>query len=99
MQLLAGPPGAVVAAAEGAIGLANSANKARTGPAAALYRLTSHGKDAAKIIQQEKSDGFAHFICFQTKFDYYTGKLDVVEEIPPFHRRADQRFAATAQTM
>ncbi len=62
------------AAAEGAIGLANSANKARKEPLRVI--LNGLGKDAAKIIS--RINGFTYV---QTKFDYYTGKVNVVEEI------------------
>ena len=62
------------AAAEGAIGLAKSANKARKEPLRVI--LNCLGKDAAKIIS--RINGFTYV---QTKFDYYTGKLEVVEEI------------------
>ena len=62
------------AAAEGAIGLANSANKARKEPLRVI--LNGLGKDAAKIIS--RINGFTYV---QTKFDYYTGKLEIVEEI------------------
>ena len=48
------------AAAEGAIGIAKSANK-----------------DAAQIISR-----FNGFTYVKTQFDYYTGKLNIVEEIP-----------------
>ena len=62
------------AAAEGAIGLAKSANKARKEPLRVI--LNGLGKDAAKIIS--RINGFTYV---QTKFDYYTGELNVVEEI------------------
>ena len=62
------------AAAEGAIGLAKSANKARKEPLRVI--LNGLGKDAAKIIS--RINGFTYV---QTKFDYYTGKVNVVEEI------------------
>ena len=62
------------AAAEGAIGLANSANKARKEPLRVI--LNGLGKDAAKIIS--RINGFTYV---QTKFDYYTGELAIVEEI------------------
>ena len=61
-------------AAEGAIGLANSANKARREPLRVI--LNGLGKDAAKIIS--RINGFTYV---QTQFDYYTGKLNIVEEI------------------
>ena len=62
------------AAAEGAIGLSKSANKARKEPLRVI--LNGLGKDAAKIIS--RINGFTYV---QTKFDYYTGNLEVVEEI------------------
>ncbi|MBE6776498.1 MAG: GGGtGRT protein [Ruminococcaceae bacterium] len=62
------------AAAEGAIGLARSANKARKEPLRVV--LNGLGKDAAKIIS--RINGFTYV---QTKFDYYTGELAIVEEI------------------
>ncbi len=63
------------AAAEGAIGLARSANKARTKPLRVV--LNGLGKDAAHIIS--RINGFTHVV---TKFDYNTGKLEVVQETP-----------------
>ena len=62
------------AAAEGAIGLANSANKARKEPLRVI--LNGLGKDAAQIIS--RINGFTYV---QTKFDYFTGELNVVKEI------------------
>ncbi len=62
------------AAAEGAIGLAKSANKARKEPLRVI--LNGLGKDAAQIIS--RINGFTY--C-RTKFDYYTGKVEVVEKI------------------
>ena len=62
------------AAAEGAIGLARSANKARKEPLRVI--LNGLGKDAAKIIS--RINGFTYV---QTKFDYFTGNLEIVEEI------------------
>ena len=62
------------AAAEGAIGLARSANKARKEPLRVI--LNGLGKDAAKIIS--RINGFTYV---QTKFDYYTGNLEIFEEI------------------
>ena len=61
------------AAAEGAIGLARSANKVRKEPLKVI--LNGLGKDAAKIIS--RINGFTYV---QTKFDYATGKLQVVAE-------------------
>ncbi|MCD8357221.1 MAG: GGGtGRT protein [Clostridia bacterium] len=62
------------AAAEGAIGLARSANKARKEPLQVI--LNGLGKDAAQIIS--RINGFTYV---QTKFDYYTGELTIVQEI------------------
>lgn len=63
------------AAAEGAIGLAKSANRARQEPLRVI--LNGLGKDAAQIIA--RINGFTHV---QTKFDYNTGKLAIVKETP-----------------
>jgi hypothetical protein len=62
------------AAAEGAIGIAKSANKVRKEPLKVI--LNGLGKDAAQIIS--RVNGFTYV---QTKFDYYSGKLDIVREI------------------
>jgi hypothetical protein len=62
------------AAAEGAIGLARSANKARTTPLRVI--LNGLGKDAAQIIS--RINGFTYV---QTKFDYATGQVNIVKEI------------------
>ncbi len=62
------------AAAEGAIGIANSANKVRKEPLQVI--LNGLGKDAAQIIS--RINGFTYV---QTKFDYYTGELAIVKEI------------------
>ena len=62
------------AAAEGAIGIAKSANRARKTPLRVI--VNGLGKDAAQIIS--RINGFTYV---QTKFDYYTGKLEVVKEI------------------
>lgn len=61
------------AAAEGAIGLARSANKVRKEPLRVI--LNGLGKDAAFIIS--RINGFTYV---QTKFDYFTGKLNIVKE-------------------
>jgi hypothetical protein len=61
------------AAAEGAIGLANSANKARKVPLRVI--LNGLGKDAAHIIA--RINGFTHVA---TAFDYKTGKVSVAKE-------------------
>ena len=63
------------AAAEGAIGLAKSANKARVKPLRVI--LNGLGKDAAYIIS--RINGFTYV---QTRFDYSTGKVSVVREVP-----------------
>ena len=62
------------AAAEGAIGIARSANKARKEPLRVI--LNGLGKDAAQIIS--RINGFTYV---QTKFDYYTGELKTVREV------------------
>ena len=62
------------AAAEGAIGLARSANKARKEPLRVI--LNGLGKDAAQIIS--RINGFTYV---QTQFDYASGKVNVVKEI------------------
>ena len=64
-----------VAAAEGAIGIANSANKVRQKPLRVI--LNGLGKDAALIIS--RINGFTYV---KTDFDFYTGDLKVVEEVP-----------------
>lgn len=61
------------AAAEGAIGIANSANKVRATPLRVI--LNGLGKDAAKIIS--RINGFTYV---QTQFDYATGELSIVNE-------------------
>lgn len=63
------------AAAEGAIGIAKSANKVRKKPLRVI--LNGLGKDAAQIIS--RINGFTYV---QTQFDYYTGELAVVREVP-----------------
>jgi hypothetical protein len=62
------------AAAEGAIGIAKSANKVRKKPLQVI--LNGLGKDAAQIIS--RVNGFTYV---QTKFDYSSGKLAIVREI------------------
>ena len=59
------------AAAEGAIGIAKSANRVRTTPLRVI--LNGLGKDAAKIIS--RINGFTYV---QTEFDYYTSELKEV---------------------
>ena len=61
------------AAAEGAIGIANSANKVRKEPLRVI--LNGLGKDAALIIS--RTNGFTYV---QTEFDYFTGEVKVVRE-------------------
>jgi len=61
------------AAAEGAIGIAKSANRVRKEPLKVI--LNGLGKDAAQIIS--RINGFTHV---QTKFDYFTGELAIVKE-------------------
>ena len=61
------------AAAEGAIGIAKSANKVRKQPLQVI--LNGLGKDAAQIIS--RINGFTHV---ETAFDYYTGELKIVKE-------------------
>ncbi len=61
------------AAAEGAIGIARTANKVRKEPLQVI--LNGLGKDAAKIIS--RINGFTYV---QTDFDYATSKLNVVSE-------------------
>ena len=63
------------AAAEGAIGIARNANKARKKPLRVI--LNGLGKDAAYIIS--RINGFTYV---QTKYDYYTGELTIVREVP-----------------
>lgn len=63
------------AAAEGAIGIANNANKARKKPLRVI--LNGLGKDAAQIIA--RINGFTYV---QTKFDYFTSELEIVQKIP-----------------
>ena len=63
------------AAAEGAIGIALNANKARKEPLRVV--LNGLGKDAAQIIS--RINGFTYV---KTQLDYYTSELKVVETIP-----------------
>src|SRR5574344_3058575 len=62
------------AAAEGAIGIAKSANKVRKEPLRVI--LNGLGKDAAQIIS--RINGFTYV---KTDFDFYNNKLNIVEEI------------------
>ena len=63
------------AAAEGAIKIALNANKVRVKPLRVI--LNGLGKDAAMIIS--RINGFTYV---QTKFNYFTGELEIVREIP-----------------
>ena len=62
------------AAAEGAIGIAKTANKVRKNPLRVI--LNGLGKDAAQIIS--RINGFTYVV---TDYDFKTGKLNIVEEI------------------
>lgn len=62
------------AAAEGAIGIAKSANRVRKDPLRVI--LNGLGKDAAYIIS--RINGFTYV---ETKFDYYTSELKIVREV------------------
>ncbi len=61
------------AAAEGAIGIAKTANKVRREPLRVI--LNGLGKDAAYIIS--RINGFTYV---QTEYDFYTGELKIVSE-------------------
>ena len=61
------------AAAEGAIGIAKTANKVRKQPLTVI--LNGLGKDASQIIS--RINGFTHV---ETEYDYYTGELKIVFE-------------------
>ena len=63
------------AAAEGAIGIARTANKARKTPLRVI--LNGLGKDAAYIIS--RINGFTYV---ETDYDFATGELKVVREVP-----------------
>ena len=63
------------AAAEGAIKIAEMANKVRKNPLRVI--LNGLGKDAAMIIS--RINGFTYV---QTKFDYYTGQVEEVKKTP-----------------
>ena len=62
------------AAAEGAIGIAKTANKVRKNPLRVI--LNGLGKDAAYIIS--RINGFTYV---ETDYDFYTGELKVVREV------------------
>jgi hypothetical protein len=61
------------AAAEGAIGIARTANKVRREPLRVI--LNGLGKDAAYVIS--RVNGFTYV---KTQFDYYTGELKIEKE-------------------
>ena len=61
------------AAAEGAIGIAKTANKVRKEPLRVI--LNGLGKDAAYIISRING-----FTAVETEYDYYTGELKIVSE-------------------
>ena len=61
------------AAAEGAIGIAKTANKVRNTPLKVI--LNGLGKDAAYIISRING-----FTFVETNYDYYTGELHIVSE-------------------
>ena len=61
------------AAAEGAIGIAKTANKVRIEPLKVI--LNGLGKDAAYIIS--RINGFTYV---KTQYDYFTGELNIVSE-------------------
>jgi hypothetical protein len=60
------------AAAEGAIGIAKTANKVRTKPLQVI--LNGLGKDAAYVIS--RINGFTYL---ETEYDYYSGKLNITK--------------------
>jgi len=62
------------AAAEGAIGIARTANKARKEPLKVI--LNGLGKDAAYIIS--RINGFTYV---ETDYDFFTGELKIVREV------------------
>ncbi len=61
------------AAAEGAIKIAQNANKVRKDPLRVI--LNGLGKDAAYIISRING-----FTFVETKYDYFTGKLEIISE-------------------
>lgn len=63
------------AAAEGAIGIARTANKVRKNPLRVI--LNGLGKDAAYIISRING-----FTFVDTRYNQYTGELTIVNEIP-----------------
>ena len=79
------------AAAEGAIGIAEKANKVRKKPLRVI--LNGLGKDAAKIIS--RINGFTYV---QTDYDYYTGELKEVSRTA-YSDGLRSKVNATEQTM
>ena len=81
------------AAAEGAIKIAEMANKVRKKPLRVI--LNGLGKDAAKIIS--RINGFTYV---QTQFDYATGKVNIIGASmrPSTPTESAERFAAMAPT-
>ena len=79
------------AAAEGAIGIAKNANKARKEPLRVI--LNGLGKDAAQIIS--RINGFTYV---QTQFDYSTGELKIVRGESATPKASGPMSAATALT-
>lgn len=79
------------AAAEGAIGIAKTANKVRKTPLKVI--LNGLGKDAAYIISRING-----FTFVETNYDYYTGELHIVSEKHSAAVNAAQ-FAVTVRTM
>ena len=79
------------AAAEGAIGIAEKANKVRQKPLRVI--LNGLGKDAAQIIS--RINGFTYV---ETEYDYVhrRGKRGIPQSLTP--RDFVQRLTATAQT-
>jgi hypothetical protein len=63
------------AAAEGAIGIAGTANKVRKDPLRVI--LNGLGKDASYIISRING-----FTSVETRYDYYTGELEIARERP-----------------
>lgn len=79
------------AAAEGAIGIARTANKVRKEPLQVI--LNGLGKDAAYIISRING-----FTLIETKYDYDTGDLKVVNE-RSFSNGENSKSAAMEQMM
>ena len=63
------------AAAEGAIGIANNANKVRKNPLRVI--LNGLGKDAAQIISRING-----FTFVETQYDYKAAKLNIISKTP-----------------